>query len=50
MAGISSNDYERILDFPYMKSEDDLAEFTDFVMSLKVKKVEGKFSQEIYTI
>ena len=36
-------DYQRILNFPYMKSQAELDDFTLFIISLGIKKIQGKF-------
>ena len=38
---VSGADYQRILNFPYMKDEAELLDFTAFVQSLGVKKISG---------
>ena len=40
---VSLSDYRRIIDFPYMKSQAELDNFTLFVTSLGIKKIQGKF-------
>jgi hypothetical protein len=39
---VTASDYRRILDFPYMKSHAELNDFTLFIKSLKIKKIQGK--------
>jgi len=36
---VSGADYQRILNFPYLKDEAELLDFTAFVHSLGVKKI-----------
>ena len=36
-------DYQWILNFPYMKSQAELDDFTLFIISLGIKKIQGKF-------
>jgi hypothetical protein len=38
---VPAADYQRILNFPYMKDEAELIDFTTFVRSLGVKKISG---------
>ena len=38
---VSVADYQRILNFPYLKDEAELFDFTTFVGSLGVKKING---------
>ena len=39
---VTASEYRRILDFPYMKSQAKLDNFTLFINSLGVKKIQGK--------
>jgi hypothetical protein len=39
---VPAPDYQRILDFPYMKSQAELDDFTLFIISLGIKKIQGK--------
>ncbi|KAG6886953.1 hypothetical protein C0992_001485 [Termitomyces sp. T32_za158] len=39
---VAPQDYQRLINFPYLKSQEELDEFTLFVKNLKVKKIDGK--------
>jgi hypothetical protein len=41
---VSSGDFQRLIDFPYLKSSKELDEFTTFVTDLNIKKIQGKHS------
>jgi hypothetical protein len=38
---VSGPDYQRILNFPYLKDEAELLDFTTFIHSLGFKKISG---------
>ena len=40
---VTAPDYLRILDFPYMKLQAELDEFSQFITSLGIKKIQGTF-------
>jgi len=42
---VSVPDYQCILNFPYMKDEAELLDFTAFIKSLEVKKINGNAFQ-----
>lgn len=41
-AAVPDLDYQRLMDFPYLTSIEDLQSFSDFVKKLNVKKIQGK--------
>ncbi|KAF8954362.1 hypothetical protein BDZ97DRAFT_1928449 [Flammula alnicola] len=44
---VSAPDYKCLLNFPYMKSQEELDEFTTFVASLAIKKINDWWSHKI---
>lgn len=45
---VTASEYRQILDFPYMKSQEELDDFTLFITSLEIKKVQGMFYLSIW--
>jgi len=39
---VSSGDFKHLIDFPYLKSSEELDEFMTFVTDLNIKKIQGK--------
>ncbi|KAG6825944.1 hypothetical protein H0H92_001763 [Tricholoma furcatifolium] len=46
-SAVSTEDYQRLLNFPYLESEKDLDDFTLFVKNLKIKKIEDWWKHKI---
>lgn len=38
---VSAEDYQRLMDFVYIDSKESLDSFSNFVRSLKIKKIQG---------